>query len=105
MPSQVRARAVRWVDDEPFPGWVEVHLDLADGTVAVLCDKPPIFTAGDRLRPDSAYPVSLWLDCEVNGDEHRGAEPATLTVTLKHTADKSGNATFQVHRQDVTVSA
>jgi hypothetical protein len=30
------ASAVRWVSDEPYPGWVEVHLDLADGTVAKL---------------------------------------------------------------------
>ena len=56
---------MRWVSDEPFPGWVEVHLDLADGTVAKLFGKPPVFTADDeRLRAGASYPVDLELACD-----------------------------------------
>jgi hypothetical protein len=40
-------RAVRWVDDEPFPGLVEVH------------------DADDVLRVDSHYPVDLEIPVEV----------------------------------------
>src|ERR1019366_5041529 len=34
------------------------------GSCLRLFDKPPVLTPDDRLRPDSAYPVSLQLACE-----------------------------------------
>jgi hypothetical protein len=43
----VHAEAVRWVDLE-WPGWIEVHLREADGTVASLVDKAAIFDDADR---------------------------------------------------------
>ena len=93
--AEVRARAVRWVSDEPQPGWVEVHLDLADGTVAKFFDKPPIFTDRD-LRPGDTYPVALTLTCTV-------AEAAvdTTLVTLVHAEDELGQMIFRVRTQDV----
>jgi hypothetical protein len=93
--AEVRARAVRWVSDEPQPGWVEVHLDLADGTVAKFFDKPPIFT-DLLLLPNDAYPVTLTLTCTV-------AEAAvdTTLVTLVHAEDELGRRTFHVRTKDV----
>src|SRR5258708_29106691 len=99
--SEVRARAVRWVNDD-FPGWVEVHLDLADGPVAKLIDKWPIFTADDCLRADASYPVDLTLACEVSAVEG-GAAAGTgpVYVTLLHACDPSGAVTFLVRDRDV----
>jgi hypothetical protein len=77
--AHVRATAVRWISDEPQPGLVEVQLVLADGSVMSLVDKPPIFDAGDRLRPDAAYPIDLELDCRVLDD--RGE---ALVIELAH---------------------
>lgn len=99
----VRAQAVRWVDDEPQPGWVEVHLQLADGTVAQLFDKPPVLDRDDRLRPDSAYPVLVTLACAIEPSEVAShAVPGALLVTLAHgVSDQSGVSTFWVREQDV----
>jgi hypothetical protein len=63
--TRVRCQAVRWVSDEPQPGWVEIHLVDADGAVWSLFDKPPVFGADDRLTPDATYPVEVELDCEI----------------------------------------
>ena len=100
----VRANAVRWVSDEPFPGWVEVHLDLADGTLAKLFDKPPVFASDDRLRPDATYPVTLALACEdARGDDSAETSSGTRYVRLAHeVTDLSGVSTFCVCEEDVT---
>jgi hypothetical protein len=103
----VRAQAVRWVGGEPIPGWVEVHLDLADGTVVKLFDKPSVFASDDRLRPDSAYPVSLQLACE-SASADRGARGSggTVQVTLAHgVSNRAGVSVFWVREQDVIVTA
>jgi hypothetical protein len=99
--SQVRARAVRWVSDD-FPGWVEVHLGLANGTVAKLIDKWPVFTAGDCLRPDASYPVDLTLACEISAAEGgTAAGTGAVYVTLLHACDPSGEATSLVRGRDI----
>jgi hypothetical protein len=98
----VRGQAVRWVDDEPQPGWVEVHLLLADGTVAQLFDKPPVVDRDDRLRPDSAYPVPVTLACAVEPSGASHVVPGALLVTLAHgVSDQSGVSTFWVRQQDI----
>src|ERR1700756_1404882 len=64
-----------------FPGWVEVHIDLADGSVAQVFEKAPVFAADDRrLRKDSAYPVPLTLDCDVSRIR---TEAGTVHATLR----------------------
>jgi hypothetical protein len=92
------------VSDEPFPGWVEVHLDLADGTVARLFDKPPVFAADDgRLWAGASYPVDLELACDVCAAEGGTAAGAgSVYVTLLHgVSDQSGEVTFLVRDRDV----
>jgi hypothetical protein len=41
------------VADKPIPGWVEVHLELADAFMSELFYKPPIFKNGDLLFRDA----------------------------------------------------
>ncbi|WP_157529772.1 hypothetical protein [Nocardia sp. NRRL S-836] len=53
------------MSDDPQPGWVEVQLTDATGTVWSLFDKPPIFDADGQLTPDATYPVDVELDCEI----------------------------------------
>lgn len=57
------ARAVRWVDDEPIPGIVEVVFTDAEGVDRVLVDKCVVFD--DSLTRDAAYPVVLEIPVEV----------------------------------------
>ena len=58
----VRVEVVRWIDDE-WPGWVEVHLTEADGTVVSLTDKVPVLAGDDRPAPGVDLPMSLEIPC------------------------------------------
>ncbi|MFC0434904.1 hypothetical protein [Kutzneria buriramensis] len=57
----IPATAVRWVDDEPFPGIVLVR--FGDDERHEITDKCVIF-AGD-LAPDSPYPTPTAVTCDV----------------------------------------
>lgn len=57
------ARAARWVDDEPFPGLVEVVFTDAESTDRVLIDKCVNF--GDSITRAAAYPVVVEIPVEV----------------------------------------
>ena len=61
----MRAIAVRWVADEPFPGVVEVQLTDADGRPWSFVDKAPIFDGHDVLNASAKYPIDLEIACTV----------------------------------------
>jgi hypothetical protein len=60
----VRAEVVCWIDDQ-WPRAVEVHLQEANGTIATLIDKVPVFDDGDRLVDGAEFPVELRIPCDV----------------------------------------
>lgn len=96
--ARVEATVTRWVDDA-FPGWVEVELAEADGTVTTLVDKAPVVT--DRhLTAETAYPLAVALDCAVVGrerDETGEDDEAVVVVVLRHgIADRHGRSEFRV---------
>jgi hypothetical protein len=91
---------MRWVADEPIPGWVEVHLALADGSIAMLFDKPPIFEDGNFLHRDAQYPIDLWLECAVDGSFDAGT--CAVRVILRHASDPSGAVAFSVPSDNVS---
>lgn len=91
--ARVRVDIVRWVDDA-FPGWVEAHLTDADGVVHVIVDKVPIFTAGDDLRADSAYPVVVELPCRVVAPV--GTSRLTVSLVEFGLESTTGRVTFEV---------
>ncbi|MFD3417670.1 hypothetical protein [Streptomyces decoyicus] len=62
---ELLCEAVRWVDDEPWPGVVEAQFTDAAGRCWSLVDKAPIFAAMGELGPDSAYPVEVTVACVV----------------------------------------
>lgn len=62
---ELRCEAVRWVDDEPWPGVVEVQFTDAAGRRWSLVDKAPVFAAMGELGPDSAYPVWVTVSCVI----------------------------------------
>jgi hypothetical protein len=61
----VTASAVRWVDDEPFPGVVEVELADADRRTWTFIDKAAVFDRDNTLGPASHYPIEVKLACTV----------------------------------------
>lgn len=64
LPCQV----VRWVRDEPNPGWVEVQFTDAHGEVWHFFDKPPIFERADGapLTRATSYPVDIEMPVTVS---------------------------------------
>lgn len=79
----VTGRAVRWVSDEPFPGWVEVLLTDAHGAEWSLFDKPTAFDDEGRLRGNTAYPVDVDVACEVVGRGQLADGTEVLTVSTR----------------------
>jgi hypothetical protein len=83
----VECLAVRWVSDDQ-PGFVEVELTDAGGTIWRLVDKVPVF--GDpSLTPEGPYPRRVLVACEVVGE----AQDDRVEVVLRHgveTADGTG---------------
>ncbi|MDG4826845.1 hypothetical protein O7635_33780 [Asanoa sp. WMMD1127] len=65
----VGCSAIRWVDDEPQPGWVEVSILDADGRDLRFFDKPPIFDADGVLTRETDYPVPLTVECTVLAED------------------------------------
>jgi hypothetical protein len=80
----VAGRVVRWVSDEPFPGWVQVQITDVHGVVWSLFDKPTVFDDEDRLRNHTAYPVDVEVPCEVIGRGwlRDGTEVVTISTLL-----------------------
>jgi hypothetical protein len=87
---------------DDFPGWVEVHLDLADGNVAKFIEKWPMITADDYPPADASYPIYLLMDCEVSATKGGvPTGPGKVYVTLTHVCDLDEESTFLVREQDV----
>jgi hypothetical protein len=64
--ESVRCDVVRWVADNPRPGWVEAHLTDAKGRRWLFFEKPPVFGTG--LDRSSHFPVPAAIPCEVVSD-------------------------------------
>jgi hypothetical protein len=96
----LRAKAIRWVADDPFPGLVEVSMTDAHGTDWRFVDKAPVFSV-DALTAETTYPVDVIIACaEVQGatdpDGHELVVVSTATPWGLQTSD--GWTRFEVSR-------
>ncbi|MFE5724784.1 hypothetical protein [Streptomyces erythrochromogenes] len=98
---ELRCEAVRWADDEPWPGVVEVQFTDAAGQRWSLFDKAPIFAAMGELDPDTSYPVEVTVACAVaEGDGLAGDDEVVTISTSPHgVTTPDGHKEFTV-RQD-----
>ncbi|MER5702792.1 MULTISPECIES: hypothetical protein [unclassified Micromonospora] len=98
----VHVEAVRWIDED-WPGWVEVHLNEADGTVVSLIDKVPVFDDADRLAPGVEFPVGLEFPCDVL-EWARDQVGNRLAVIRLHFSveDENGRTIFTVGASTLT---
>ncbi|MBM7809886.1 hypothetical protein [Saccharothrix algeriensis] len=98
--ARIRCAVTRWVDDA-FPGWVEVRLVEADGTVAALTDKVPAFGL-DGVTAGTPLPVPVELACRVLRRERDRHGRELVVVALRHgVADRSGRTEFAVPADQV----
>ncbi|MCF2533191.1 hypothetical protein [Yinghuangia soli] len=85
------------MDDEPFPGWVEVQFTDAAGRRWAVFDKPPIFRAAADLGPDSSYPVAASIACVVcEGSESPDGGTVTVSTSPHGVATPDGRDEFTV---------
>lgn len=61
----VAAVAVRWYDDDPQPGRVEVVLTDRHGVAHHMMDKYVYFAGQHELDPQAVYPIDVGVDCRV----------------------------------------
>jgi hypothetical protein len=78
----LRCEAVRWVSDDPFPGWLEVAFTDADGHLWKVFDKPPVFGSSVELKRDAPFPVAVELDCEILTVDWRSDQDVVTISTL-----------------------
>jgi hypothetical protein len=91
----LRCEAVRWVSDEPFPGWIEVTFTDVDGHLWSVFDKQPIFCRSLLdLDRNSRFPVAVELACKILAVEGDVVTISTLTPWGVSTED--GRSEFTV---------
>ena len=97
----VRCEIVRWVADEPQPGWVEARLTDASDRSLSFFDKPPIFTDA-AIHPSTQFPVPGLIHCVVIGSTIDGSEPKLVEVRLLDGASSDdGLDRFWVRRESL----
>jgi hypothetical protein len=81
------------VEDDPFPGWVRLELNLADGQTAAVYEKQPVVGAEDLQ-----VGATVQLACEVVGREDEEKVPVRFLHGIETT---DGRSTVEVSRSQM----
>ena len=102
--QEVRCELVRWIADEPQPGWVEACFTDANGHRWSFFDKPPVF--GALISRSSILPVAGVIKCEVvaSRSDERGKEILEIRL-LDGVESEKGLVRFEVRADQVITSA
>ncbi|MEU1232005.1 hypothetical protein [Streptomyces sp. NPDC005828] len=98
----LRCEAVRWVDDEPQPGLVEVRFADAHQQQWAFVDKWSVFT-GDNLTPDSDYPVEVGILCSILTTDNT-TDTVTISVAPWGLESLDGRVEFEVRADQLITS-
>ena len=88
----LKCEAIRWVSDEPQPGWIEVQMTDASGRMWRFFDKPPMFEGDIPLQPTSPYPVAAAIAVRIVEE----GEVLTVSTDPHHVESEDGESTFRV---------
>ncbi|MGW8359032.1 hypothetical protein ACWGK1_00425 [Streptomyces wedmorensis] len=99
----LRCEAVRWVDDEPQPGLVEVRFTDAHHQRWAFIDKWPVFSSED-LHPDSGYPLEAEILCDILASSNSSDTADTVKISVAPWGLESldGRIEFEVRADQVT---
>lgn len=102
--QEVRCEVVRWIADEPQPGWVEACFTDANGRRRSFFDKPPVF--GALIRRSSILPIAGAIRCEVvaSRNDERGRKILEIRL-LDGVESDEGSVKFEVRAGQVMTSA
>jgi hypothetical protein len=103
----VRCRALRWVDDEPQPGIVEVQLVDVFGVAHTFVEKEPVFGADTALGSDTAYPLPVLMRCEVLDKRIRDGSWVFIITTERPDGVESvdGQTEFEITADQLATSS
>lgn len=99
----VKCVALRWVSDEPQPGWVEYRLTDADGTTWSFFDKP-IHGGREAMTAFADYPLASSFSCEILRTETDAqGDPVIVISTLQPYGLESseGRSEFRVRPSQI----
>jgi hypothetical protein len=99
----VRCEVVRWLSDEPQPGWVEASIVDAQGRRWSFFDKPAIFS-DEGIGPSSEFPLPGVIRCEIvstnQGDG--GVRSSRVEIRLQDGVESAeGSTRFLVEADEV----
>lgn len=102
MVAHLRCEILRWVDDEPLPGWVEARFTDAHGREWIFYDKPPLFAEYDEITRAATYPVQSSIACEIVHTRIDEILGEIVTVSLSHGVESAeGESTFDIRTDQV----
>ncbi|MFC9595770.1 hypothetical protein ACFTUC_38990 [Streptomyces sp. NPDC056944] len=101
----LHCEAVRWVDDEPQPGLVEVRFTDAHHQQWTFIDKWPVFS-GEDLHSDSSYPVEVGILCDIltSGNSSGTGDTVKISVAPWGLESLDGRIEFEVRADQLTHS-
>jgi hypothetical protein len=99
----VKCAAVRWVSDEPQPGWVEYQMTDADGVTWSFFDKP-IHGGWEAMTPIAEYPLPSSFDCEIMRMEKDTEGDALIVISTRNPnglESSDGRSEFRVRKSQI----
>jgi len=99
----VKCLAVRWVSDEPQPGWLEYQLTDADGVTWRFFDKP-IHGGWEALTSTAHYPLPSSFACEIvrtETDAHGTTVIVISTLSPDGLESSDGRSDFRVRQSQL----
>jgi hypothetical protein len=99
----VKCVAVRWLSDEPQPGWVEYQLTDADGVTWSFFDKP-IHGGWEAMTPTANYPLPSSFDCEIVRTETDAQGDALIVISTLNSnglETSDGRCEFRVRKSQI----
>lgn len=93
--TSVRVAAVRWLSDEPQPGWVEYELTDADGVTWSFFDKP-IHGGWEAMTPSASYPLASSFACEILRTEMDARGDVVVVISTFEVESTDGRSEFRV---------
>jgi hypothetical protein len=99
----VKCFAVRWVGDDPQPGWLEYQLIDVDGVTWSFFDKP-IHGGWEAMTPTAHYPLPSSFACEIvrtETDDDGAAVVVISTISPDGLESSDGRSEFRVRESQL----
>lgn len=101
--NAVKCEVVRWLSDEPQPGWVEASMVDAQGRRWSFFDKPAIFS-DEGIGQSSEFPLPGMIRCEIVSANQGDGCVEVLEIRLHDGVESAEGSTRFIVRADAVIS-